>query len=567
MSKLGYVLGAWLSLIVFDFCLASAAEPTAILEERQEPLVFSGDSPRALFEAVIWATVRRDKAGAAAAQGRLILEHPSSLYAEYLVATFAKPQDYRKLLKDEFTKRQENIEAEFAKSFCRAVQLGRNWFGPEFLSDEDFVVLCALAAYEARDFPLEIWCRNKLSQSKNDAFRGIAGTVFDNSLSLMQQVCQLHAIEHKSAALFRSHLMGKLNEAERESPEILRVEAEMLLEAGTFQQALPVVDKLLTLEATPQLLFWRLWCLASLGRYEEAKAAIRALAQRAPQDPWTDCAIELGESLDAWEGNLDALVSLFLVAVDRFRTPSTNSFEGTVVYTPDEGRPISVYLALVLDRAYFELIIRQDERVVLAYRALAGQGRIYCDGDPTIQEFQRNAFYPVAGISVVPEEDRLRYMWNANISSAPNAMAESRQRIRIAPILLTPEGMAQSLRGQLLAKGNFPAAVVQAADGSRVTLLHAQARRPQLRRTEIHFSPEAMITRFDLGGLTCKDLQYGPSDSVTLSPPRWPELPVTSREDLEPTTLFRLLGAVTSLLQSPQTSVASTAAPIAPEWR
>jgi tetratricopeptide (TPR) repeat protein len=552
MGKLSCVLGAWLSFVAFHCCLAPAAELTGGLPERQEFLFGAGDSPRVLFDAVIWATVRRDKAGAAAAQGRLILEHPGSLYADYVVATFAKPQDYRKLLKDEFTKRQEKIEAGFAKSFCRAVQLGRNWFGQEFLSDEDFVVLCALAAYEARDFPLEVWCRDKLSQSKKDAFRGIASTVFDNSLTTMQQVCQLHAIEHKSAALFRSHLMGKLSEAERERPEILRVEAETLLEEGSFHEALPVVDKLLALEETPQLLFWRLWCLAALGRYQEAKAAIASLAQQAPHDPWTDCANEFGESLDAWEDNLSASVGLFLAAVDRLRHPATTSFEGTVVYTPDAGRTISVYLALVVDRAHFEVMIRQEDRVILAYRALEGRGRIYCDGDPTIQEFQRNAFYPVAGIQVVPDEEKLRYFWNANISSAPHAMAESRERIRIAPVLLTPEGMAQTLRGQLLAKGNFPAAVVREPDGSRVTLLHAQARRPELRRTEIGFSPNAMITRFDLGWLTCKDLQYGPRESVVLSPPRWPELPVTSRDDLEAATLFRLLGAVTSLFQSPR---------------
>jgi tetratricopeptide (TPR) repeat protein len=560
MSKLGRVLGAWLSLVTFSFCLAPAAEPTAE-SEREESLSGGDDSPRALFEAVILATVRRDAAGAALAQSRLVLEHPSSLYADYVVATFAKPQDYRKLLKDEFTRRHKEIEIRFAKSFCRAVQLGCNWFGNEFLSDEDFVVLCALAAYEARDFPLEVWCRNKLSESKNEAFRGIASTVFDNSLTTIQQVCQLHAIEHKSAALFRQHLMGKLNEAERETPEIVRVEAEMLLEEGAFDKALPVVDKLLVLEETPQLLFWRLWCLAALGRYEEAKAAIESLGQKAPHDPWTDCATEFGESLDAWEDNLSASVGLVLAAVDRLRNPATNSFEGTAVYTADDGRTISVYVAVAFDRAHFELMIRQNDRVMLAYRASEGRGRIYCDGDLTIQEFQRNAVYPVGSINVVPHEDGFRYFYNANISSAPNALSESRERIRIAPALLTPEKMTQMLRGPLLAKGNFPAAVVRERDGDRVTLLRAEARRPKLRRTEIQFSPDAMLTRVDFGQWTCKDLQYGSCESIALSPPRWPELPVTSRDDLEVATLFRLFAAVTSMFQSPQAAVASTAPP------
>jgi hypothetical protein len=70
-----------------------------------------------------------------------------------------------------------------------------------------------------------------------------------------------------------------------------------------------------------------------------------------------------------------------------------------------------------------------------------------------------------------------------------------------------------------------------------------------------------MITRFDLGWLVGKDLQYGSCESMVLSPPRWPELPVTSRDNLEAATLFRLLGAVTSLFQSPQATVASTAPP------
>ena len=561
MGNSGCMLGAWFSFLVFGICLAPAAEPAAEVAESQELLSKLGDSPQALFDAVIWATVRRDTAGLALAQGRLVLEHPGSVYANYVVATFAKSQDYRKLLKDEFTKRQKKIETGFARSFCRAVQLGRSWFGNDLLSDENFVVLCALAAYEARDYPLEVWCREKLSQSKNDAFRGIASTVFDNSLTMVQQVCQLHAIEHKSAAMFRQHLMGQLSEAERESPEMLRVEAEMLLEEGRFNEALPVVDKLLALEESPQFLFWRLWCLAALRRHVEAKAAIESLAQRAPHDPWASCALEFAESIDAWEDNLSALVGLLLPAVDRLRNPVTNSFEGTAVYTADDGRTISVYVAAAVDRGHFELMIRRNDRVILAYRASEGRGRIYCDGDPTIQEFQRNAFYPVGGINVVPDEDKVNFHWSANISSAPNAMAESRERIRIAPSLLTPEGMKQALRGQLLAKGSFPVAVVRERDGSHVTLLHAEARRPKLQRTEIHFSPDAMITRLDSGRLTCKDLKYGSRESVTLSPPRWPDMPVASRDDLEAAALFRLVGAVTSLFQSPQAGVASTALP------
>jgi hypothetical protein len=121
--------------------------------------------------------------------------------------------------------------------------------------------------------------------------------------------------------------------------------------------------------------------------------------------------------------------------------------------------------------------------------------------------------------------------------------------------------MTQMLRGPLLAKGNFPAAVVRARDGSRITLLRAEARRPKLRRIEIHFSPDAMLTRVDFGQWTCKDLQYGSRESVVLSPPCWPELPVTSREDLEVATLFRLFAAVTSMFQSPQAAIASTAPP------
>jgi hypothetical protein len=65
-----------------------------------------------------------------------------------------------------------------------------------------------------------------------------------------------------------------------------------------------------------------------------------------------------------------------------------------------------------------------------------------------------------------------------------------------------------------------------------------------------------------MGRFTFENLRYGRSDTITLSPPRWPDLPVVTRDEMDPASFFRLFGAAYSLFASKPTSTAARPASI-----
>lgn len=545
-------------------CLGGAAfcaEP--LVQSAPEPLADASrplglDASRSLFDSLIVATVNRDAPAASQAKARLVLEHPQSIYARYVVTSFAQPADYRKLLRDQLKEHQEELGAGFANAFCQAVHLGLAWFGPQFLADDAFLLECALAGYEARDYRLKTTCLDKLRQSEKEPTRQIASIAFSDWSTNVEKVLRLHEIDEQPAPLFEQHFASRLSGAERELPEMLRVAAETLLEDGKFADALPLVEKLVGCEQTPQVLYWRAWCLAATGRTEDAITAIATLQQLAPGDPWAASAVEIGASLHSLEANFAAMADLLLAAAERIRREDNEGVEGTISYRTKDGHTISVYVGVMFGQGAFEAVVHEDGQIVLAYKAAQGQTHAYAGGEPTIQAFRQSATYPVFSCAVDVQDDNLSYHWNVNMSKSAEAISQIRERIKISPTLLTREGLEKVLRRTLQVRGILPAALVRDASGTCLTLLHPQARKPELERSVFRFAPDAALTHVQVGRFACENLRYGPSDAIDLSPPRWPELAVVDREAMDAASTFRMVAAAISLFDSKS---ASTPAP------
>jgi hypothetical protein len=110
--------------------------------------------------------------------------------------------------------------------------------------------------------------------------------------------------------------------------------------------------------------------------------------------------------------------------------------------------------------------------------------------------------------------------------------------------------------------GVFPAELVRDGQGTWLTLLHPQARKPMPERSQLHFAADGALTHVEMGRFTFENLRYGRSDTITLSPPRWPDLPVVTRDEMDPASFFRLFGAAYSLFASKPTSTAARPASI-----
>lgn len=508
-------------------------------------------APRVLFDLAMLALAEGNKPAADDVRRQLIFSHPSSVYARWCLPTWPSADEYRKFLGAQFQAKRAELVGPSGKAYSQAVRMGMEQWGETFLAGDAFLLRAALAAHASRDLLLQTACCRPLRQSKEATPRRIVEIAFSGA-SDVTKVEQLHAMaDDDKAAEYEAFFYDGLEDAERERPAMLRVRAESLLQAGDMEPALAVLEKHPDRDKDPQLLFWRAWCHAALGRPEPMKRLAERLAKDHSQSPWAADAGELVRAGEATEANLAVNVQAAIAVLEQLRQSNIDSLEGRLVHR-NEGRELRVYLALLIRKGYCEVVAETGGRIRIAYRADAGQARVYFDGEPSVHVFQQNAPRPVFATQITSDNnDAFNFLWNFNFMDGSRPLAaRNADFFSVDGRLLTPNGMTGVMRRALVKKGWLPLTVSEEKGERRFAWIRPQVRRPGFERGHYKIAAENRLTEVQIPSLACTDLRYGPAGAVTLSPPRWPDLPETVHAEMDPAVFFRMMGTAYSLLQS-----------------
>ena len=510
------------------------------------------DSPQAAEVAsdlLMAGTVLRDADTQQWARTRLLFDYPRSFAARYAVASFADEKSCRAFLQTLTRSLKDDPSEKNCRRLVQAIEVSLAAWGPTLVTEDAFVLECALVSYCVQHGPLHQLCRAQLARCSEET-REIAAIAFESE-STRETIEKLHALDESSSArLYEQFFYSRLTPEERQQPRMLRMAAEMHLRNGALEEALPLIEQALVLELDPQLLCWQGTCLAAVGRSGEACEALRAMQREFAESPWAERARRLARTIERQDESLAQHAEELFALLGRMRGEGLDQLEVRFELRSDEA-PLGAYVNVAFSQSRLEAVLSRDSAVRLAYRTTDRDCRMYFDGESAIMEFAQAGALPVPSVRLVRSEGggyKVDISGAANSDSAGQKMSRARDSLLDSPVLSSPESLAELLRYTLVRRGYFPEPV---GSGDREVVLRWSApamAEPTLREWECRISRnESRMTFSAADGNLRLEIRHGPAGSFELSPPDWPDVPVARRETMDPTALFRLMAAIVQL--------------------
>ena len=510
-------------------------------------------APRAALDLLIYATAADRKDLAEEMQLKLALDYPESMQASYLQRTFAKDEDYRKLLAKLLERNARSPRDDFPKAYQRALGAGTKRFGKGLLNDSDFLLKSAIIVGATGDADAQQTLMAVFHElAKNEeALRKIAGIAADEKRPSAERAQALHQeSENATAAFLRDFFLSRLSAEEKESAGIRRVIADSHLVKARFSDALALLEKLPADADPDKVLFQRIWCHASKGEPAKVAALQSELDEKFPQSPWC----KEGHAVLHAAENAEKNMGLYAEALHAFADDAKKQFgalECTILSDGgDASKKLTVYLALSTGTNYLELQIRQGADLMLAYRSTGKDASLFSKDDAAIHHFLQPGPVPIPVLNLERDKDgSFQFTFNAQFQSGFKGAAADSPTLLDSPFLSTREGALDLLRSTPRT-GALLADVTESAGVRKFALVFRDALKPGSTEVAIMISPDHRITRLHAGKFELRDIRYGPADSVKFTPPAWPEAKTVTAETFDIAYFFKFFGKVMEIFSS-----------------
>ncbi len=436
--------------------------------------------------------------------------------------------------------------AEFPKSFIAAATAGAQGFGTSFLDDNDLVLSLGLAALVTGDTRLLEYCRQRLATA-DEPLPQIATVALDPKPPGIQKISLLQAHKDRAAARkCHKFFVARLSEAERSTPEMLLLEAERLLSAGEWKDALPIVAKLAAARPEPRYLFWRALCLTAAGQHDLALPILRQLAAQHSQQPLGIACRQLLPAIETFDKNLDEHARVAHQQIQQLFKDDVAVVEALAYIVADDKVPYECYLGIdPAQNESLQLLAWRNKQVLFA-AATGKTARIFLAGEEKIHEFQKYVlFKPALDIARDPD-GKFNLKFAGNITSELAALADVRKELLRSPFVGTEKGLRQLMVHEC-GKGNFPCPSYKENGRTILPWLIVDPMTCHVDVLKVALSEGCISVQHLLEGGQCHlqaGLRYGQSGAFRLSPPAWPDLPVESHAEFDVAALLRLYGCL-----------------------
>lgn len=504
---------------------------------------------RIALDMLMVATLRNDTAATQAAQLRLLFDYPDSLPTDYFLKS-TPANNVANLLKQHFQQAQpfspEDMQR-FGEVFDRCVR----FHGPGF-GDNELRTQRALAAQD-----LEVMKQILAGMQKpDDNIKKTLIAAYHERLTNVQRFVALQELrDYKTAQAYQRYLYEHLlHDGDRAQPLVKLSIAQNLLHERDFAKALPILTELRAASHEPNIAFLHAWAQAACGEKETAMQTLVTLQKESPASPYAAVAQELASVLSNLDDNLTAHTDALDKAFVNLLASAPEVVAATISLKWKERPATQVYLALDVARDGIEIIASSQDKPVLAYRAMPEDCRYYFAGDTTIHAAAANGFCPIFTVNLEPTaagKINLNFSFNT-VPQGTGGLSRSVRDLLDMPVLASAEKRHELLRATLR-RGSFPC-VIERHDGQRVLKwITPEVDEPLLDTVTVKLTDQHRLQAVSGKHWSVQSIQYGPRNTSLIAP-AWPDLPVQQVAEFAPSDLFRLFGAMVSLVEdeSPQ---------------
>lgn len=510
------------------------------------------ESARIALEALMVASTHRKTSAVKDLKAILVLDQGESLAGRFALTQFSDARECRGFLDELIGHRIDGLKPPVARKYIASVGRAMDFWGPQVMSDDGFLLRTALAADVAGDQPARRQCLSRLDQAKPEVIRA-AKLAFDPKIDAVQRIVALQALTETvpAATDFVRYFHGRLPEAGRSRPEMLRVVGNNLLTGGRFSEARGTLQRLK--KAAPddgQAVVWSAWADAVAGDRVDVGSAVsslRAFARKHDESRWAMTATRLAASIAGQRGRLSTAVEEIAGVLGDWRTGHPQLVKLKLVYTLGNGSKLDGFASFDSAAKRFEATATRNGRVAVAISSAPQVSRLFFAEDPVIYQLDGQAVFPQPEFSLTRSSDgKFQGRVQLTATNKMTVMQDLTGMISSSPWLSTKKGLVEVLDHLTIKKGWYPAEAVRRDGELRLRLVRPRIRQPGLDETTIQIDRrrQRITVRLDRFDVT---IAYGDAKATAwLSRPKWPDVPkqVTADRSL----IFRLVAAAGSLL-------------------
>ena len=522
-------------------------------------------SARVALEALMVAATHRKTTAARELKAILVLDHGETLAGRFALTQFADAAACRGFLDELIRQRLDGLEPGTARKYTASVGRAADFWGPQVISDDGFLLRTALAAEVAGDQDARRKCLSRLDQDKPEVIQA-ARLAFDPKLDEIERIVGLQALTEAvpAATDFVRYFHGRLPEAGRSRPEILRVVGSNLLSDERFAEARGVLKRLK--KTTPddgQVVVWSAWADAVAGDRVELGSAIsglRAFARKHDDSTWAATATTLASAIAGHRGRLTTVVEELSVVLGDWQKTPPRLLKLRFLYRLENGARLGGFASFDAQAQRFEATAERNGGLVVAVSSAPDGSRLFFSEDPVIYRLSGQAIFPKPQFSMTRGDDgQFKIVAGVGLGGEPTVVQDLTEIISSSPWLSKKTGLVAVLKHSTVNQGWFPAEAVRRDGVLAVRFVRPLITRPGFEETMIRIDRRVQKIgwKFDRFDVT---IAYGTAKATAwLSGPKWPDLPGKATADRS--MIFRLLGAASSLLGDKATRTATGSKP------
>ncbi|MGE0605570.1 MAG: hypothetical protein AB7O62_00485 [Pirellulales bacterium] len=522
----------------------SAAASTFVEQHPDSPLAAD-----VLTDALSVAIDQRDDYAIRRLKVRLLLDYPQPARVRLMLATFTSGEKYASFLNDCLGDVGELDHPQLAERYCRAIRFGvQHWKGDP-LKDDDLLVRAMLLAQSADDKGLLDACRQMSERSKKQAVRAVSLEILEGPRDPVRKILSLHALKDNDHTPWcKSYLLSRLTEPQHQDPRILLIEAEDLLIAENWAEALPKVALLVAKENRPQWQYWQVLCLAALRRDAEAAQALGRF-QSTADDPWRAMAARVVEA----ERGADEASQQFAAALLKVMQTLATDVEQLECWgeiSPVDGSPaLQIYLGADLKQSELHLAILLDNQMTLASRSVRDESWFILAGKNSIYHFPRRGMLPHGEFSLSRNADGTfggATQFGVNTNATYEQTIQFYRSVVESPCFTTTAGV-RALLERGMQKGEFPVISRVDQSGTRFAWITPGVSRPIMDEIKFQLNPHGRLVLVESGRYRLSKIRYGRSGEFTMQPPDWPQFPQIEKSKVDKDFLTVFMQSLASL--------------------
>lgn len=491
----------------------------------------------------------------------LVMEAHPSLYSQHYISSIVDAKGLRALVMD-ISLSIDTFNKQKVQRLCELTRVGIQKYKAEIMGDDiGFPIMMYVHSKLVDDKELSGVCTvfiNKHVES-NRSYKPITDLLLSEKPPYEKYI-GFSQLKSELGQFARDLYFDYLTEVEKSETKIVISQLNGHFERREFEVILKDIESLPTEKKNSA----NLWVLKAMALFalEQDQKAIKSLkramelvefdSQKKVLEKYIQSYSQFGENKKVMGEIIPKFANTFL--------GGDLLFEGDVQIAAEKGvQATTVYLAMDLSRHFIEIQVQTGEELLFAYRLNDRTTSIYIREDGNIIEYDGVVAYPLISMSMDKDsEGGFHYQLGFGLNTDISQLELSSSKLFGSPYLSTSNGFRQVYDYSVRLASAYMSPLL--VDKNMIQLEFGSLDWEQLKMHSLLFTldEDYAVTKVsalgDAEGLKFNQMYLGTNKQYLFSPPSWPDKPVVTKGEFDPTQFLDLLGRLMKIFEAGITS-------------